>query len=139
MRIKIIICLFAILFNFQSVYSAVMEGGISKTGMGDSSRIIDNATNLPVAGAKVSLPKQNYSTVSDSNGAFKLKEDIKGTTIMSVEKEGYRPFSLTIDERIAAKPIVVGIEKSNVQDEARKDCKRDCRILLRVSSRILYL
>lgn len=116
MRIKIIICLFAILFNFQSVYSAVMEGGISKTGMGNSSRIIDNATNLPVAGAKVSLPKQNYSTVSDSNGAFKLKEDIKGTTIMSVEKEGYRPFSLTIDERIAAKPIVVGIEKSNVQD-----------------------
>jgi len=35
---------------------------------------------------------------------------------MSVEKEGYRPFSLTIDEKIAAKPIVVGIEKTNVQD-----------------------
>ena len=91
MRYKIIICLFALLLNIQSVYSAVMEGGVSKTGMGDSSRIVDNATNLPVAGAKVTLPKQNYSTISDSNGAFQLKGDIKGTTIMSVEKGGDSP------------------------------------------------
>ncbi len=116
MKIKIIIFIFVFLLGFQNVYSAVMEGGVSKTGMGNSSRVVDNATNLPIAGARVSLPKQNYSTVSDSNGAFQLSNNIKGKTIMSVEKEGYRPFSLTIDENTASKPIIVGIEKSNVQD-----------------------
>lgn len=116
MRKKIFVLILLILLNVLKVNSAVMEGGVSKTGMGNSSRIVDNATNLPVAGAKVSLPKQNYSTVSDSNGAFKLNANIRGTTIMSVEKEGYRPFSLTIDENTASKPIIVGIEKSNVQD-----------------------
>ncbi len=99
-----------------SVNAAVMEGGVSKTGMGNSSIIVDNATNMPVSGAKVSIPKNNYTTYSDEQGAFNLNADIKNPTIMSVEKDGYRPFSLTIDQKIAAKPIIVGIEKSNVQD-----------------------
>ena len=115
---RIFLCLLLLnLFFFQtSVIAAVMEGGISKTGIGNTSRIVDSDTNLPVAGAKLSVPKQNFSTVTDSDGAFNLKTDIENTTIMSVEKDGYRPFSLTIDQRIAAKPIVVGIEKSNIQD-----------------------
>lgn len=96
--------------------SAVMEGGVSKSGIGDVNRIIDRETNMPVAGAKVILPKQNYSTVTDNNGAFNLNAAIKDSSVLSVEKEGYRPFSLTINEKIAARPIVVGIEKSKVQD-----------------------
>lgn len=113
---RFFISIFLILLNINIVYSAVMEGGVSKTGMGDRSRIVDSDTNLPVAGARVSLPKQNYSTLTDDSGAFNLNAKINDTTILSVEKEGYRPFSLTIDEKIASKPIVVGIEKSNVQD-----------------------
>ncbi len=102
--------------NFSIVNAAVMEGGVSKTGMGDVNRIVDSDTNLPIAGAQVKLPKEHFSTVTDNNGAFNLNTKIKDTTIMSVEKDGYRPFSLTINEKIAAKPIVIGIEKSNVQD-----------------------
>lgn len=113
---KFITFLFILAFVVNSVSAAVMEGGVSKTGMGNSSRIVDSATNLPVSGAKVSLPKNNYTTYSDTSGAFNLNTDIKNPTIMSVEKDGYRPFSLTIDDKIAAKPIVVGIEKSNIQD-----------------------
>lgn len=112
-----IFILFAILLLISSaVNSAVMEGGVMKTGMGNSKRIVDSDTNMPVAGAKVILPKLDYITVTDNNGAFKLNANVKSPTIMSVQKDGYRPFSLTIDEKIAAKPIVVGIEKSNVQD-----------------------
>ena len=111
-----IICIFSLLILSVPANSAVMEGGISKTGVGNTSRIVDNATNLPVAGAKVSLPKNNYTTYSDGNGAFSLNTDVKDPTILSVEKDGYRPFSLTINEKIASKPIIVGIEKSNVQD-----------------------
>lgn len=111
-----LISLFLLTMCNLFVNAAVMEGGISKTGMGNTSMIVDNATNMPVSGAKVSLPKNNYTTYSDEQGSFNLNVDIKNPTIMSVEKEGYRPFSLTIDEKIAAKPIVVGIEKTNVQD-----------------------
>ena len=93
-----------------------MEGGVTKSGAGTQNRIIDNQTSMPVPDARVSLPKQNFSTKTDSNGAFNLNADINGQTIMSVEKEGYRPFSLTIDDKVASIPMVVAIEKSNVQD-----------------------
>ncbi len=102
--------------NLLPVGAAVMEGGVSKTGMGNTSRIVDSDTNTPVSGARVSIPKENFSTITDSSGAFNLNIKINDPTIMSVEKEGYRPFSLTIDEKVASKPIVVGIVKSNVQD-----------------------
>lgn len=109
--------IFGLLFLLQiPTFSAVMEGGVMKTGMGNSSRVVDSATNAPIAGAKVTLPKFDYITITDSDGAFKLNANMKSPTIMSVQKEGYRPFSLTVDEKIAAKPIVVGIEKSNAQD-----------------------
>ncbi len=113
---KIFILFTILLLISSAVNSAVMEGGVMKTGMGNSKRIVDSDTNMPVAGAKVILPKLDYITVTDNNGAFKLNANVKSPTIMSVQKDGYRPFSLTIDEKIAAKPIVVGIEKSNVQD-----------------------
>lgn len=113
---KFLILLSVFLLTVHSSISAVMEGGVIKTGMGNSKRVVDSATNMPIAGAKVILPKLDYITVTDNDGAFKLNANVKNSTIMSVQKEGYRPFSLTIDEKIAAKPIIVGIEKSNVQD-----------------------
>lgn len=96
--------------------AAVMEGGVSKTGIGEQNRIIDNQTNMPVPNATVSIPKQNYSTTTDNNGAFNLNTQINGPQILSVKKDGYRPFSLTIDDKIASVPMVVAIEKSNIQD-----------------------
>ena len=108
---KIFVLILFVLLFVSVANATVMEGGVMKTGMGNSKRVVDSATNMPVSGAKVVLPKLDYITVTDDNGAFS-----KSPTILSVQKEGYRPFSLTIDEKIAAKPIVVGIEKSNVQD-----------------------
>ncbi len=87
-----------------------LTGGVSTVGLGN--KVVDANTNAPIANAQISLPKQNYSTKSDSNGNFNLNADFKGNTIMSVEKEGYKPFSLTIDEHIAAKPMILGIQKS---------------------------
>ncbi len=102
------------LFFMLPAFGAVMEGGVSKVG--DVSMIIDTETNMPVSGAKVSLPKENYTTFTDNNGIFNLKANIKDSSLLSVEKEGYRPFSLTINEKLANKPLVLGIEKSNAQD-----------------------
>ena len=35
---------------------------------------------------------------------------------MSVQKEGYRPFSITIDKNIASRPMILGIQKSDIMD-----------------------
>ena len=91
-----------------------MEVGISKTGA--ANQIIDNGTNMPVANAKIILPKQNYTTYTDDNGLFNISDKITDSSVLAVEKDGYRPFSLTINEKIAARPIVIGIEKTNAQD-----------------------
>ena len=96
--------------------AATVTGSVEKTGMTDSNRVLDVQTNTPVSGAKISLPKQHYTTYTDRHGAFELNADINGTSIMSVEKEGYKPFSLTLNENSARHPIVLGIEKSNGQD-----------------------
>ncbi len=111
---KILILLFIYLIVLAPTNAQVMEVGISKNG--SFNQIIDTQTNMPVSNAKVSLPMQNYTTYTDQNGAFDLVANINDSSILSVEKSGYRPFSLTINNKIAARPMVIGIEKSNIQD-----------------------
>ena len=106
--------LISILSMFNSISEAKpLEANVSKEGMAGTHRIIDAQTNVPIKGARITLPQKNYSTVTNEDGAFNLRADITGQTIMSVEKDGYRPFSLTVNERIASHPIVIGIEKTS--------------------------
>ena len=111
---KIILSILSLVIISSPALADALTGGVSTTGLGN--KVVDAATQSPVSGATVSLPQKNYRTKTDSNGNFALSADIKGDTVMSVEKEGYRPFSLTINNQIAAKPMVVGIQKSNVTD-----------------------
>ncbi len=106
----------AILFLSEPVFCAVFEGGVEKTGMGTSSLILDSQTNLPVENVKITLPKENFTTYTDANGAFNLSAKLNSPSILSVEKEGYRPYSITVDKSVKDKPIVVSIEKSSVDD-----------------------
>ena len=92
-----------------------MEGGIEKTGI-NGNQVVDKNTNQPVSDATVTLPMLQYQTITDENGIFHLGTKIDGKTVMSVEKEGYRPYSVTIDENSASAPIIVGIQKSNAND-----------------------
>ena len=105
---------FLSLFLILPACAQPMEVGISKTGA--ANQIIDNGTNMPVPNAKISLPKQNYTTYTDDNGLFNISGKINDSSVIAVEKDGYRPFSLTINEKIAARPIIIGIEKTNAQD-----------------------
>ena len=95
--------------------AATVSGGISKMDINKSGMVVDAKSNAPIGNAKVTVPKYNYSTYTDENGEFALGA-IKGTTIMSVEKDGYRPFSLTVNEMLASRPLVLGIQKSNISD-----------------------
>lgn len=81
-----------------------------------SSTVIDQATQKPIPFAKITIPQQNYSTYTDENGKFNLDAKIDNQSIISVEKEGYRPYSLTIDSNSASKPLIMGVEKSESPD-----------------------
>lgn len=94
----------------------IFQGGVVKDGLLGRHRVVDSSTNAPVRGAKVSLPQENYKTYTDSNGNFSLNSDVNRQTVMSVEKSGYKPFSVTLDKNAASHPIIVGIEKSTPQD-----------------------
>ncbi|MCQ2755019.1 MAG: carboxypeptidase-like regulatory domain-containing protein [bacterium] len=96
----------------SSVFASTIEGAVSEEGSGYSSRIIDKNTGLGVSGAKVSLPKQNYTTTTDSDGFFELDTQVDGTTILSVQKENYKPYSVTLQSKALSTPIVIGIERT---------------------------
>ena len=112
---KFILLITAILLSgVISVNSAPLTGGVSEVGQG--SKVVDAKTNSPVEGAIISIPQLGYKTKTDENGAFSLNATINDETIMSIQKNGYRPFSITIDKNIAMKPLVVGIQKSELTD-----------------------
>lgn len=112
---KILTIVFLIIYSITSVSAATFEGGVSARGDGTSSRIIDKATGAGVGGAQISLPKERYYTQTDSDGYFELDTQIDGTSIMSVQKENYKPFSMTVNSQTFSAPIVLGIEKSNAE------------------------
>lgn len=115
MRKFFIVLLMIFTINLPA-FCGIVQGGVEKQGIIGSNRVLDYATNLPIGGARVSLPQQGYSTYTDSNGGFALNADIDGPTVLSVEKSGYKPYSVTINKNSASRPIVLGIEKSTPHD-----------------------
>lgn len=118
-RASLLISILAILsiltITTGTSYSAI-SGNVEKSGIGDFNQVIDSQTQTPISQADISLPSKNYKTKTDNEGRFSLGAKINAPTIMSVQKDGYKPFSLTIDEQSMSKPIVVGIEKTNPHD-----------------------
>lgn len=100
----------------SAAFCEIFQGGVAKDGILGRHRVVDSATNAPVSGAKVTMPMENYKTYTDRNGNFSLGANVNGQSVMSVEKSGYKPFSMTIDKNLASKPIILGIEKSTPKD-----------------------
>ena len=97
-------------------FCETFQGGVYERGSGYSSRIINSQTGQGIPDAQISLPKQNYTTKTDSDGYFELDTKINGTSILSVQKKDYKPFSMTVNNSVTSAPIVIGIEKSNATD-----------------------
>jgi len=113
---KFFVLLIIILFVNLPAFCGIVQGGVEKEMVVKSNKVIDSQTNQPISGAKVSLPQENFSTYTDSKGGFALDSKIDSQTVMSVEKPGYKPFSVTIDQKSASRAIVLGIEKSTPKD-----------------------
>ena len=106
----------SILITFSIIISAhaAVKGGIQKNEeLKDFNQIIDAKTGQGIPNAKVSAPALKFVTITDEDGRFDLNAKINAPTILSVQKDGYKPFSLTINE-LGKKPLIIGIEK-NVQ------------------------
>ena len=114
---RALITLLLVLSVILPVCADSITGGVEKRDLNSgTNQVIDSSTGYGISEAKVSLPTKNYTTRTDTEGRFNLGTKITAPTIMSVDKEGYRPFSLTLNSETAGKPLIVGIEKSTPQN-----------------------
>ena len=107
---------FMILYLALPSYADTIQGGVSEKGLRKPNRIVDKKTGEGVAGANIFLPKENYHTKTNKEGYFELDTAIDGTSIMSVQKNKYKPFSITINSKTFEKPLEVSIEKSDTHN-----------------------
>jgi len=115
---RILFTLFLLLITHNCTYAEIFTGGVTKVGQQESNQVIDQATKQGIEFAKVSIPQKNFRTYTDANGNFELpKIQITQPTILNIEKEGYRPFSMTINStKNLNEPIKVTIAKSTPTD-----------------------
>ena len=96
-------------------FSKVITGEISKELKKDVNQVIDAENNVPIEGVLIKIPSKNYQTKTRKDGTFKLGTKFNSPTIMSLEKSGYKPYSMTINDG-GVKPIQVAIEKTTPHD-----------------------
>lgn len=110
---------FAIIFLSLSITlsaNAAVKGGVQKNeDLKNYNQIIDSKTGKGIADAKVAAPALKFVTITDEEGRFDLNAKINGPTILSVQKDGYKPFSMTIDKS-GREPLIIGIEKTSAKD-----------------------
>ena len=114
MKKSLIITILLLFFNLNVQAASTFEGGVTAEGTGNyGNRIIDRATGAGVEGATITLPKERYSTKTDSQGYFELDTHINGTSILSIKKDNYKPYTVTVTDQALSSPLVLGIEKSD--------------------------
>ena len=113
---KKILLLFLLLNLFNNCFANTIQGGITERGLKPQNRIVDKKTGQGIEGADITLPKENYHTKTNKDGYFELDTSIVGNSIMSVQKDKYKPFSMTVSQKTFEKPIEVSIEKSNAHN-----------------------
>lgn len=116
---KKLIYLITLLTIFASpAFATTFTGGVSKVGQQESNQVIDAKTKQGVDFAKITIPQKKFRTYTDGNGNFELQNiQISQPTIMNIEKEGYRPFSLTINNGESLNsPMKIELAKSEPAD-----------------------
>ncbi len=102
----------------QNAFATTFTGGVSKVGQQESNQVIDARTGKGIDFAKITVPQKKIRTYTDANGNFELPRiQIAQPTILNVEKEGYRPFSLTINNGESLNnPLKIQLAKSEATD-----------------------
>ena len=95
-----IFTVFIVSFIVQNATSAhALIGEVSKDEFKiKRPQVVDVQTKIPVSGALVSIPAENKKDFTTQDGYFKLSPSGSGTVILSIQKDGYRPYSVTIND-----------------------------------------
>ena len=105
------------LISHNAIYAQnPISGKVNHDDLNYYNKIIDSTTQQPLSNAKITIPEIHYTTYSDKNGAFQLNADLTEKTVLFVEKDGYKVFSLTVDNSVLKNPLKLGIEKSSPFD-----------------------
>jgi len=95
-----VLAILVINFAFQNLAAAqALIGEVSKDEFKiRRPQVIDAQTKMPISDAVVSIPTENKVDFTNKDGFFKLTPSGNGPVILSVQKDGYRPYSLTLSE-----------------------------------------
>ncbi len=96
-QVAILILTVISVFISEKCLAQALVGEISKNDFKkETPQIIDKDTKNPISGAIITVPAENIYTKSDTNGYFNLSTHSNSPLILSIQKEGYRPFSMTL-------------------------------------------
>ena len=99
MRKNIIFVIICTITLSLPVYSMALIGEVSKQDFKQNRpQVVDSSTKNPLKDAVVSVPTEGKVDYTDENGFFKITPNSGKPVILSVQKEGYRPFSLTLKD-----------------------------------------
>lgn len=112
---KKLVIIFLVILVGLPCFSKVITGEVSKELKKDVNQVIDAENNVPIEGVIIKIPSKNYQTKTRKDGTFRLGTKFEAPTIMSLEKSGYKPYSMTINDG-GVKPIQIAIEKTTPQD-----------------------
>ncbi len=104
------------IFSYNQGFAGVISGKVHHDELNNKNTIVDSKTQKALSNAKITIPELNYTTFSDKDGTFRLNADVSDKTVLFVEKEGYKVFSLTIDNSVLKSPLKLGIEQTNPFD-----------------------
>lgn len=109
-----IVLIILIVFLCPCAIAETLSGVVNEQRlMTGSGYVFDEKTGRAVPGATVSIPSENIITKTDRNGMFKIPIPKGKQLILSVNKEGFTPYSLAIDNNDSLNPMKIGISEKN--------------------------
>ncbi len=116
MKKLLFLSLIYLYFSSPYVVADVISGKIDRYDTNYQNKIVDSKTQKGLSNAKITIPEIHYTTYSNKDGTFKLNADVNDKTVLFVEKEGYKVFSLTVDNSVLKNPLKLGIEQTSPFD-----------------------
>lgn len=112
---RVILVVLILFFTNLYGFAEKLSGEVTKQGEIERNTVIERSTGSGVGNARVSVPAKNFDTVTDSAGGFNIPPSMIPPYIMSVKKDGYKPFSLTVTSKALSAPLVLQIEKNDAK------------------------